>query len=825
MVNNLDQIDKKTELSILLVEDEEISRIFLVKLLSGLSNKVLTASNGEEGLEMYIKHKPDIIVSDVSMPYMNGIEMSRIIKSKDPNALIILTTAFNDTQLLVDAIEIGISNYLIKPVKKAHFIKALTKAIETKTREREFEEQNFHIKKLSRAVELSPSMLLILDNDRNIIYANPKYIESSGFSLKEITEGTASDLEVDALFPEDINELLASGNRFERKKELKKVKKNGEDYWVSAALSAVQDEIGGLSNFIITFEDITELKAAQKNLENANLELESKVLERTAELRSANELLSAEVAERKRAELEMRQAKEIAEAANKAKSSFLAKVSHELRTPMNGIIGVASVLLDTKLDEKQEKFLNLVKSSASNLLNIINDILDISRIEAGKLRIKNLPFNLEEVVGQAVELQKQLAKNKNIELNLEFIKPLPDLVVGDYTRLQQVLHNLIGNAIKFTEKGAVLVFVKEIYRKKGRSEMRFSIKDTGIGIPEDKMNLLFKSFSQVENYQTRKYGGIGLGLSISKEYVEAMGGKIWAESKLHYGSTFHFALSFAIEESRELDSQIVEKKEDDFQKELRILVVEDSEPSQELMKELLLSRNYNVIITSTGKDALEASIYSEFDLILIDIQLPDIDGSELLKRIKEDESSLNKNTAAIAVTGNADEQSKKEYLNAGFDSHVPKPCNIDFLLAEIKRLTCGEENDENDKNDKNDEYIGFISNDEEGKIVNLEKLLNTINRNKSLLKHLIDYYKNNYISVINNINKAMESDDMKSISRVAHKAVSELENFEAVNAIKIAREIERKAKENDKELVRKLIPELEIELDKVAKALSFYEID
>ncbi|HPI21410.1 MAG TPA: ATP-binding protein, partial [Candidatus Kapabacteria bacterium] len=582
-----------------------------------LSNKVLTADDGEQGLEIYIQHQPDIIITDIAMPYLNGIEMSRKIKSINPKAQIILTTAFSDSQFLIQSIEIGVNYYLLKPIQKKQLIDTVKRVIAIRNLEKEIEEQTLYIKKLSQAVEQSPSMLLILNKNRNIEYANPKYIETSGFTFAEITEGTITDMSIDTLFPIDVNKLVENGIKIERKQEIKKIKKNGEEYWVSAALSAVQDESGDIVNYIVTFEDITELKNAQNNLRDINLELEKRVHERTAELQTTNELLVAEIAERKKAEQEMRQAKEIAEAANKAKSSFLAKVSHELRTPMNGILGMTSVLLGTELNEKQKKFLNVVKSSADSLLNIINDILDISKIEAGKIELKNQTFDLKSVVQQAIELHKYSAKNKNIDLTSRFLKPLPDIVIGDPFRLQQVLNNLIGNAIKFTDKGGVTVTITKVAEGKGKNEIQFSINDTGIGIPENKMHLLFKSFSQVENFQTRKFGGTGLGLAISKELIDLMNGKIWVESKQFVGSTFHFSINFKLPKSQIENNKSEEIPNDLPNKQLKILVVEDSLINQEVIKQVLLSKNCDIVITSTGQEALEASQSQEFDVILM----------------------------------------------------------------------------------------------------------------------------------------------------------------------------------------------------------------
>ncbi len=807
--------EQKSDISILIVEDDQPSRIYIATLLKQLSNKVLTADDGEQGLEIYIQHQPDIVITDIAMPYLNGIEMSRKIKSINPKAQIILTTAFSDSQFLIQSIEIGVNYYLLKPIQKKQLVDTIKRVIAIRNLEKEIEEQTLYIKKLSQAVEQSPSMLLILNRNRIIEYANPKYIEISGFTFAEITAGTITDMSIDSLFPNDVNKLVANGIKIERKQEIKKIKKNGEEYWVSAALSALQDESGEIVNYIVTFEDITELKNAQNNLRDINLELEKRVHERTSELQTTNELLVAEIAERKKAEQEMRQAKEIAEAANKAKSSFLAKVSHELRTPMNGILGMTSVLLGTELTEKQKKFLNVVKSSADSLLNIINDILDISKIEAGKIDIKSQTFDLKSVVQQAIELHKYSAKNKNIDLISRFLKPLPDNVIGDPFRLQQVLNNLIGNAVKFTDKGGVTVTIKKIAEGKDKNEIQFSINDTGIGIPENKMHMLFKSFSQVENFQTRKFGGTGLGLAISKELIDLMNGKIWVESKQFVGSTFHFSINFKLPKSQIENNKSDEAQADFPNRQLKILVVEDSLINQEVIKQVLLSKNCDIVITSSGQEALEASQSQEFDVILMDVQLPDISGIEVTINIRENSSNFNQNTPVIAITGHSSEEHKNECFAAGFNSFITKPYSWDYLFKEINRLT----NEKNNNNVNNTNKTNIVP------IVNLKKLLAVLNGNKTVLNHLIEYYNKNYIKEINDIKRAMESDDLKLIGHIAHRIKSEVGNFEALNAVEIARKIELKSKEGEKIELEFLIPSLESEMIKIAEELSVNKFD
>jgi len=418
-----------------------------------------------------------------------------------------------------------------------------------------------------------------------------------------------------------------------------------------------------------------------------------------------------------------------------------------------------------------------------------------------------------------VELHKYSAKNKSIELKSRFLKPLPEKVIGDPFRLQQVLNNLIGNAIKFTDKGGVTITVKKVSEGKGKCDIQFSINDTGIGIAENKMHLLFKSFSQVENFQTRKFGGTGLGLAISKELIDMMNGKIWVESKQFVGSTFSFTINFNLPKS-ETEYNINSDEQIDFPSRiLKILVVEDSLINQEVIKQVLLSKNCDIVITSSGQEAIEASQSNTFDIILMDVQLPDIDGIEVTKIIRENDANLNQNTPVIALTGHASEEHKKECLNSGFNSFITKPYSWDYLFIEINRLTTS--NSKSNINGNNRNNNGNNTNS----VINLDKLLIALNGNKTVLKHLIEYYNKNYIEEINEIKQAFLSADFEKIEHLAHRIKSEVGNFEAMNAIDIARNIEQKSKEGDKKTVEELIPDLENELILIAKELSGIKID
>ena len=499
----------------------------------------------------------------------------------------------------------------------------------------------------------SPAAITLTDEQERIVLWN-KFAEEL---LQKDKEGLYLK-PVSSLYPEEEWKKIRAANI--RKKgsqqhfETKIFKKNGELIDISLSVNILKDSSNNIIGSVGVMQEITEQKKMRHMLV---------------------------------------QAKHSAEEANKSKSLFLANMSHEVRTPMNTVMGMLDITLDTELADEQRENLKTAKDAADNLLSLLNDILDLSRVEAGKINLEMIELNVENIVKSVCKGLSVLAAKKTLEIIWEVEKEIPPVLVGDPLRVRQILVNLINNAIKFTFKGHVQVKVKCHASSEKDCELLFSVRDEGIGIPKDKQGILFNVFTQADESTTRRFGGTGLGLAICKKLVEMMGGKIWVESEDMKGSTFYFTAKFkTIQKREEVSVPAVSFKKSAGSVvagavgQISILLAEDNIVNQKIAVKLLEKKGWLVKAVDDGQKVLDLLAKENFDVILMDAQMPVLDGFETTRKIRDAEKKTGRRIPIIALTARAMNEDKKKCLDVGMDGYVPKPIDRENLYETIETI-------------------------------------------------------------------------------------------------------------------------------------------
>jgi PAS domain S-box-containing protein len=716
------------------------------------------------------------------------------------------------------------------------------------------------------------------------------------------------------LCPKELNE---SSEGYGRKAETILVAKDGRKIPVILSHSVMLDRFGKSQGIVCVAQDITELKKAEE---------------------------------------EMRRAKELAEAACRARSEFLANMSHEIRTPLNAVLGMTELALDTSLTQEQREYLEIVTESADSLLTLINDILDFSKIDAGKVDLEEIDFSLRDCIGDTLKTLALRAHKKGIELAYDIPQEVPDNLVGDPSRLRQVIVNIVGNGIKFTEKGEVVVQVGLEEQGDDEVALHFAVRDTGIGIPKEKLSEIFDAFSQADNSITRRFSGTGLGLSISKQLSKLMNGRMWAESEVGKGSTLNFTARFSLQKGRPADERVkpidikdcrvlvvddnatnrqifqgmlkswgvkvtsVERGDDalealrqavsegepyvlalldvqmpemdgftlaskikedrrirdtilmvlssagkpgdasrcreldiaaylmkpvkqsdlleailvalgrrknrtkkaalitrhslrESRQKLHILLAEDNVVNQKLVVRILEKRGDYVVVKNNGKEALEAFRRGPFDLIIMDVQMPKMDGFEATAAIRELEEASGGHVPIVAMTAHAMKGDRERCIEAGMDGYVSKPLKAAHLYEVIENLMT-------------ESKMASLKDEETASprcVFNREEALERIEGDEELLNEIVGLYLDDCPEIVFRIEEAVKGEDSESLERAAHNLKGALKNLGADASSEIAEELERCGRERDLGGVKDLYERLKIELEHLKEELGAYQ--
>ncbi len=503
-------------------------------------------------------------------------------------------------------------------------------------------------------------------------------------------------------------------------------------------------------------------------------------------------------------EAEMIKAREATKAAEAAKSVFLTNMSHELRTPMIGILGMTELTLATSLNRKQREYLEMVRHSATSLLEIINDILDSARISSGRLKLAEAAFNLRETVENAITVFTPLAEQKGLMLTARIDEAVPRIIVGDSVRLRQILVNLVGNAVKFTDRGLVEVevsLVEDHVTEKKAVRLLFAVRDTGIGIPAGKLDAIFESFTQADPSATRKYRGAGLGLSIFKELVAMMGGHIQVESEEGKGSVFSFCVESRLPQEKAPADSVEEGRQparEDVLPPLTILLAEDNPVNQMFIRELLEQNGHTVITAHTGLRAVKVLEKSRVDAVLMDIQMPEMDGMEATRIIRHAEGGdIDPDVPIIALTAHAHKGDRETFLRAGMDDYLQKPVGLPEISASLLRVLARKGR------------LDAVPDQDDPEILDYAWLLEKARGNAAFVLKLFSAFVEEKPSMLADMRQALATGDLDRLAFLAHSLKGAAATMGAKALYAAARVLDTAARAGDQAMSAQALREVE----------------
>jgi len=655
--------NRKHKVNVLIVDDKIENLFALEKMLAGDDRVFHKATSWKIGLKLLLNKEIALILLDVQMPDLDGFEVANLLKSnpKTKNIPILFVTAISkEARYVIQGYDSGGVDYLFKPLDVDITRAKVNTFIRLYKQQRGLHVKNEELENLSSLVNNSLNVTCVFNKENfKRSEVNRTFKTLLGYELIDVIGKSFLDY-LSSENKEDTERVIRS--EILKKKDIvvfesKVIGQDCSTKWMLWKI-VVKGEVCFANGSDITIRKQTEQKLSE------NLSYLVKVNKELAE------------------------AKRVAEESVHAKEEFMANMSHEIRTPMNAIIGFTSLLLKSEITEEQQRFLESIQVSGENLLVIINDILDFSKIEAGKMNINEIEFSFEKTLNNVIDLEINFAREQNLFLKLEISEFVPKVIIGDSVRINQILLNLVSNALKFTHKGGVTIRVDNIGKEGDKELILIICEDTGIGISDEKLSTIFESFTQAKGNTTRKYGGTGLGLTIVKKLVDLMGGDISVESVFGKGSRFivKLPLKESNSELEEEDPIVLDAEKVDLTG-TNILLAEDNPMNQILAKRVVMSFGANPTVAENGQVALDCLREKDYDIILMDIMMPEMDGLEATRVIRTEFEGRKKNVPILAMTAfvftKGDDQ---KYLDAGMNDFILKPFNPDNLKLKIANL-------------------------------------------------------------------------------------------------------------------------------------------
>lgn len=742
---------------------------------SGLEIDITVSRTIEEAIEVTSKNNFDCIFLDYYFPKQNGSDFLRYYSSKNKSGNIIMVTSQEDVHMAVECMKLGASDFLTKnQITPASIGKSLRYVLKIKEAREDAEraeaallESEF---KLKNIIAKSPIILFNIDKTGKITLFRGK----AAFNLSIKPEAV-----IDRNLSEFTNELPIRREDFNKacttNETNYKTAVNGHHFDVNYIPIRNEDkQINGMMGVAI---DITSFIKNEEELMNTI---------------------------------------EVKEGSAKIKEQFLANMSHEIRTPIHGIISLTQFVLNTSISEEQKKYLDLIRKSADTLLVIVNDILDLSKIDSGKLVFEETPFSIKDTLQTAVASFIPKTTEKNIELKTEVSKNLPDTLAGDPVRLTQIINNLLGNAVKFTDKGSVRIVVNTLEQNSTHIVLEFRISDTGIGIPAHKIDSIFESFTQAGDDITRKYGGTGLGLTITKQLIERQNGTIHVESIANEGTTFIFHIPYKI--CIENNQEIVKEKKNiiHLPSELKVLIAEDHDINRFIIEKMFKEWGLTPTFAITGVEAVKAAKEQIFDVILMDIEMPDMNGYRATEIIRAELPYPNNTVPIIAMTGHAMAGEKEKCIGIGMNDYLSKPFKPEDLKQRIADLT-GKSVINNTPDEQAQSAVTAaketapIAETSVGSrpLINLDFLKEISENNDQFFIEFIQMFLQNTPASISEIENAISNQNWEAIRQAAHKMKPSFNYVGLKELSGISAKIEDLAKRNeDMEMIKTNIEQI-----------------